>query len=284
MRYPHGVRARLSVVAIVRDEEAHLPEFLASHAFADEIVLIDSGSTDRTRSIAERDPKVRFHERAWNGFPQQWNRGLDLASGDWILISEADHRVGPQLRAAIEKVLDRTVAEAAFLIPRRNIIFGRWLRHGGCWPDYGYPRLVRRGAGRFDETKPIHEKLHAQGPVGILDAPFEHLSIPTMDAYLAKMMRYTSVEARAYADRMTQHGSRLRAARAVVGDRAIPLRQKLSYLRPLLPGGPALMFVWRYIVRGGFLDGREGFWFCALSATYEMVWRAKLAEIDRDGR
>lgn len=271
--------ARLSVVAIVKNEERNLEEFLRTHEFADEIVLVDGGSTDGTRTIAERHPKVRFLTREWTGFPAQWNHAIDHATGDWVLVSEADQRVSDSLRADVAEVLTGRRNGDAFLIPRRNYIFGRWLRHGGCWPDYCYPRLFRRGIGRFDEAKPIHEKLIATGTIGRLAGHFDHYSIHTMDQYLAKMTHYTTVEARAFVDLIRAHGSRLGAARAIFRNRALSFRHRLSYLRSLVPGWPVLSFFWRYVMRLGFLDGRAGFRFCMLSSFYEFVWRAKAAEL-----
>jgi glycosyltransferase involved in cell wall biosynthesis len=276
---------RLSVVAIVHNEERNLPDFLATHEFADEIVLVDSGSTDRTREIALAHPRVRFFENPWPGFPAQWNHGIDRATGEWILISEADHRASPELRREIETIVvtggsgGGAARAAAYLIPRRNHLFGKWLRHGGCWPDYCYPRLFRRGTARFDESKRIHEKLQAPPPWGRLKGHFDHLSSRDLEQYMGKMTGYTDAEAATFVELVGAHGSRARAAAAICFGRDLPVRQRLSYLRPLLPCWPLASFFYRYILRLGFLDGRAGYRFAALSSFYEYLWRIKAREL-----
>ena len=242
-------------------------------------MLVDSGSSDRTREIASAHCKVRFLDHPWEGFPIQWNIGIDLAAGEWILISEADHRVSQALRREIEDVLDGLRAEEAFLIPRHNYLFGKWLRHGGCSPDYCYPRLFRRGAGRFDESKKIHEKLRVSVRVGRLTGHFDHFSTSDIDQYLSKLLAYTDAEAASFSELVGNHRSRLAAALAIVTARSLPMRQKLSYLRPFVPAWPALSFVYRYVFRLGFLDGRLGFRFALLSAVYEYVWRMKARDL-----
>jgi len=157
----------LSVVIITFNEEANLARTLASVAWADEIVIVDSGSTDRTREVAE-SLHAKFHVEPWKGFAAQKNSALAKAMGDWILSLDADEEIEPALADEIRRVLAANPSVAGFWIPRKNFFLGRWIKRGGFYPDPKL-RLFRRGAvgrdGQFELRQPVQAGtvLAAQG-------------------------------------------------------------------------------------------------------------------------
>lgn len=245
----------LSVVIITLNEEANLPRTLASVTWADEIVVLDSGSTDRTRDIAESF-HARFVVEPWKGFAAQKNSALAKATGDWILSLDADEEVEPALAEEIRHTLARGPGESSFWIPRKNFFLGRWIRHGGFYPDPKL-RLFRRGSGTF-EDRPVHEDVRVQGPTAKLQHDLIHHAYPTLESYLEHMNRYSSL------------GAEAAAAKGAEG---------FSFLDIVIR--PRLTFFYNYILRGGFLDGREGLLLHLYHATYVSWKYAKVWERDR---
>lgn len=221
----------LSVVIITLNEETNLARTLQSVAWADEIVVVDSGSTDRTREIAESF-HAKFFVEPWRGFAGQKNFALCKASGDWILSLDADEEVEPALADEISTAM-KTPSAAGFYIPRKNFFLGRWMRHGGFYPDRKL-RLFRRGTAQF-EDRLVHEDLHLNGAAGNLRGHLMHRAYPTLASYLDHMNRYSSLGAQM----AVAHGPRGFSFTDIV-------------LRP------RLTFFYNYVLRGGFLDGREG--------------------------
>jgi glycosyltransferase involved in cell wall biosynthesis len=182
----------LSVVIITRNEAARIRACLESVAWAGEIVVVDSQSEDATAAIcAEFTPRV--YVRPWPGYASQKNFGIEQATGDWILILDADERVSPRLAAEIRTLLAGTPLHPVYRIPFRNYLGNTWLAHGGLYPDY-HPRLFRRGHARYGERE-IHEKLEFNGTLGSLEGPIEHLTYADLATYLHKVNHYTSLEA-----------------------------------------------------------------------------------------
>ncbi|HEY3988134.1 MAG TPA: glycosyltransferase family 2 protein [Acidobacteriaceae bacterium] len=229
-------RATLSVAIITLNEEANLPRTLASVAWADEIVVVDSGSTDNTRAIAESHG-ARFVVESWRGFAAQKNFALSLCTSDWVLSLDADEAVSPELALSLQKVAAAAPSHTAYAVPRRNFFLGRWIRHGGYYPDAKL-RLFPRGQGRFQET-PVHETAAFAGNVETLDGDLLHNAYPTLASYLDHMQRYSTL------------GASLAAARGHTG------RSLLSFLNGVLLN-PVATFCYNYVLRAGFLDGREG--------------------------
>ncbi len=249
--------AGLSVVIIARDEENHLGAALDSVAWADEIVVVDSGSRDRTVEIArERGAQVVVTED-WPGFGPQKNRALDRATRDWVLSIDADERVTPALRQEIEAIVAGGGAHDAYEIPRLSSYCGRFMRHGGWWPDR-VTRLFRRGKARFSDDL-VHEKVVVQGSTGRLAGHLEHLAFDDFEEVLRKIDGYSSANAR------------MLHARGKRGSLAAALSH----------GGWA--FLRTYILQGGFLDGRHGFMLAVSNAegTYYRYLKLMLLEAKR---
>lgn len=228
----------LSVVIIVRNEEANLGRTLASIAWAEERIVLDSGSTDRTLDIAREHGAHVFQEN-WKGYAAQKNSAIAKASQDWILSLDADEEVSPELATAIRQAI--ALPESGidgYFITRRNLFLGRWVRHGGFYPD-GKLRLFRRGKGQFAE-RAVHETMRVAGPTSVLHGDLIHHAYPTLAGYIDTMNRYSSL------------GAEVAAKENRVS------RSSLGFFTNVLLR-PALNFFWNYGLRGGFLDGREGF-------------------------
>ena len=239
----------ISAVIITRNEERRLERALHSLAVADEIVVVDSGSTDGTLDIArEFTGSVHVHAD-WPGFGRQKNRALDYASGDWVLSLDADERVTPELRDEIEAVLARPQA-SGYEIPRLSSFCGRFMRHSGWYPDYVL-RLFRRGSGRFNDA-PVHEAVRLEGKAARLKTPLLHYSYRDFDDVLDKLNRYSSAAAAV----QQQRGKRGGLANAV--------------------GHGLWSFMRTYFLRAGFLDGREGFMLAVLNAEHSYYRYLKL--------
>jgi glycosyltransferase involved in cell wall biosynthesis len=222
----------LSVVIITLNEEANLGRTLQSVAWADEIVVVDSGSTDRTREIAESF-HAKVYVEPWRGFAAQKNFAIGKASGDWVLSLDADEEVEPALAEEIRAVLTANPSTAGFWIPRKNFFLGRWIRHGGFYPDPKL-RLFRRGAGEF-EDRLVHEDVRLNGATAKLRGHLLHHAYPTLDSYLDHMNRYSSLCAQ------------MATAQGPQGFSLVDIAIR-----------PRLTFLYNYVLRGGFLDGREG--------------------------
>ena len=230
---PHS----LSVVLITFNEAANLPRTLESVRWAQEIVILDSGSTDATHEIAGQFGARIFLE-SWKGFGPQKNSAISHATGDWILSLDADEEVNPALAAEIQALLAGNPTFSAYRIPRLNHFLGRPLRHGGYWPDPKL-RLFGRGAARF-EDRPVHEAMQSTGPVGTLKNPLFHHCYATLEDYIEHMNRYSTAGAHML----------LSAGRA---PRSFPAFVLAAIVNP------AATFLYNYFFRLGFLDGREGF-------------------------
>jgi len=222
----------LSIVIVTFNEEANLTRTLASVAWADEIVVVDSGSTDGTRKVAESF-RAKFFVEPWKGFAAQKNSALAKAAGDWILSLDADEEVEPALAQEIREALAANPSVAGFWIPRKNFFLGRWIKHGGYYPDPKL-RLFRRGAGEF-EDRLVHEDIRLAGTTARMRHHLLHHAYPTIEDYLEHMNRYSSL------------GAHMAAAKRV---------RRFSFLDIVIR--PRLTFFYNYVLRLGLLDGREG--------------------------
>jgi glycosyltransferase involved in cell wall biosynthesis len=235
------MRKTLSVAMIAMNEEANLPRTLESVRWVDEIIVVDSGSTDRTLEIAQSlGAKTSYH--AFGGHGEQKNVALDLCTSDWILLLDADEVLTAGLQDEIRKLLaceDRREPEfGAYWIPRLNLYFGRWIRHGGFYPDRKL-RLFKRGTARLSEGVGPHSTPQFAGPKGRLRGDMLHYAYPTLGIYLEHMDRYS-----------TDIGGLLAKKGWISMSPAAFLWNALA--------NPAATFVYNYFFRLGFLDGREG--------------------------
>lgn len=222
----------LSVILITKNEAANIRACLESVAWANEIIVVDSGSTDDTVTIA-RQMGAQVYEHDWPGFGPQKNRALGYASKDWVFSIDADERITSELRAEIEKILYAEQASDFYIVSRLSNYCGRFMRHSGWYPDL-LPRLFKRGKARFSDDL-VHERLIVEGDAGELRGILLHYAFEDLDEVLHKVNQYSTAGARM----MQQRGRKTSLAGAV-------LRGIWSFLRT-------------YVLRGGFLDGREGF-------------------------
>ena len=231
----------LSVVLITHNEEANIAACLQSVAFADELVVVDSGSTDATVAIARELGARVVGTPDWPGFGPQKNRALALARCDWVLSIDADERVTPALAAQIQAAMREGRAEA-FELPRLTQFCGQWIHHCGWTPDHVL-RLFRRGTAHFSEDL-VHERVvtNSAGTPARLRSPLLHYSYPSPSHYWRKLEHYSQAWA---------------AQRHAQGRSA-------SMSRAVLSG--VVAFVRSYFLRLGFLDGAMGFAVCTMQA------------------
>jgi glycosyltransferase involved in cell wall biosynthesis len=244
----------LSLVVITRDAGAELAECLASAPFAAEALVVDSGSGDDTVEVARRCG-ARVIEREWPGFGRQKQFAAGAAAHDWVLCLDADERVSPPLAASIRDAFARGAPQpAAFALARRNRFLGRWLAHGEGYPDWTVRLFDRRRARWSDDA--VHERVIVDGATERLGGDLLHASAESLDAYIAKQNRYTTLQAEALHAR---------------GDRANATRIALA---------PLARFLRFYVLKLGFLDGVAGFAHIAIGAFASFLKYAKLRALD----
>jgi len=240
----------ISVVVITKDEEASIGRCLRSVDWADEVIVLDSGSTDKTVEISQKLGARVSVTADWPGYGPQKNRALAQAAGDWVLSLDADEWVTLELRDEIRSVISRLDGPVAFRVPRLSSFCGRFMRHSGWWPDHVI-RLFRRGAARFSDDV-VHEHVLVEGKTGTLRAPIMHETFVDLDELLQKMNNYSSLAAQEM-----RHGGRKAGLAGAV------LRGLWAFMRT-------------YFFRGGFLDGREGFMLAVATAEGTYYRYAKL--------
>jgi glycosyltransferase involved in cell wall biosynthesis len=231
------VRKTLSVAMIAMNEEANLPRTLESVRWADEIIVVDSGSVDRTLEIAQSfGAKTSYH--LFGGHGEQKNVALDRCTSEWILLLDADEVLTPELQSEIRALLEGEPQYDAYWIPRLNLYFGRWIRHGGFYPDHKL-RLFKRGLARLSEGVGPHSTPQFKGVRGTLKHDILHYAYPTLAIYLEHMGRYSSE----IAQLLVRDGRTSRSLPTFVWNAVL---------------NPAATFVYNYVFRLGFIDGREG--------------------------
>ncbi|MCH7952001.1 glycosyltransferase family 2 protein [Patescibacteria group bacterium] len=185
---------KISAIVLTQNEEEFLPGCLRSLQWVEEIIVVDSGSTDNTLSIAT-EAGAKIVSTSWTGFPQQRNQGAQEAKGEWLLYVDADERVSPKLRAEIQQVLKKKKPEhSSYKIPHRNIILGKWLRFGGWYPEHQH-RLMKKDALK-EWVGELHEHPELKGSVGYLTGDLVHLTHRGMRWMLEKTIQYTHLEAK----------------------------------------------------------------------------------------
>lgn len=226
------MKPTLSVIIITKNEEHDIRDCLESVAWADEVIVLDSGSTDNTLKIAKKYTDRVYSSVDWQGFGIQKNRVLAYASSDWVLSLDADERVSDALRQEIQKAIQ---SENIFIfkIPRLSSYCGKFIRHSGWWPDY-VPRLFKRGEASFSDDL-VHERLVFEGDTNKLTAPLVHITYKDLNEVIVKINHYSSLGAK----NSYQKGKRGGLASAIIHG--------------------IWAFIRTYIFRAGFLDGAEGF-------------------------
>jgi len=235
------------VAIIARNEEARIGECLESVRWADEIVVVDTGSVDRTVEICHKyTPHVV--SRPWDGYAPAKNAALRLAGGDWILSLDADERVSDELRQEIEALQHRPLVTlaAGYAIPRRNYLWGQWLRYGGLFPDYQL-RLFKRGLGGF-KARRVHESIVVDGRVERLQHPIQHYSYQGIGDVVQRLERYADLAA------------------LDLRDQGQPCRISALIMRPIG------RFLRNYVLKQGFRDGIPGL-IMAVSYAYSVFLR-----------
>lgn len=248
----------LSVILITQNEERNVTDCLETVRWANEIVVVDAGSTDGTVERAKAYTS-HVHVRPWEGYGEAKNFALSQCRGPWILWIDADERVTPQLAEEIQGVLAADDGQVSgYSMPRKANFLGRWIHHGGWYPGRVI-RLFRKERGRFTVQR-VHEQLLLDGPVSPLRSDLLHYTDPDLHHYFAKFNKYTSLAA----EEMFLQGKRFRL--------------------PELLTSPPWRFVQMYILRRGFLDGLQGFVLAVVSSAYVFVKYAKLWELEQKQR
>ncbi|MGB3096470.1 MAG: glycosyltransferase family 2 protein [Candidatus Deferrimicrobiaceae bacterium] len=242
----------VSAILITRNEERNVADCLASLVFADEIVVVDSGSTDRTEEICRRDPRVRWFLEEWMGFGPQKNSALDKAAGPWIFCIDADERVSDELAREIAALDLSAVSVEGYRVPRRSYFGETWVRHGGWYPDYTV-RLWRKDRGRFNDRQ-VHEVVRLSGPVGTFRGDLIHFTYRDTADFLERMTRYAALGA----EELRKEG--VRGTHLDLWFR------------------PPFTFLKMYVLKRGFLDGALGFRLALLYSRYTFAKYSKLRE------
>lgn len=274
----------VSVLVPIRNEASNLPRCLAAVAWADEIFVVDSQSTDGSIEVAQAHG-AKVVQFDFNGrWPKKKNWALENLAfrNAWIFILDADEVLPP----AAEEEFGHAIADAGeiagYWINRRFMFMGRWLRHAYS-PNWNL-RLFRHALGRYEKLtdastnsgdNEVHEHVIVQGPTGHLQCEMDHYAFPSVEAFIEKHNRYSNWEARVSADR------RLPGSASQIRSGTVERRRKLKLLSQRLPCRPFLRFLYIYIWQGGFLDGREGYYFARLHAMYELLSVAKTYELTK---
>lgn len=245
---------RLSVFVIALNQEANIGDCLASVSFADEIVVVDTGSTDRTVELAGAFTD-RVLTAPWEGFGRTKNYALDQTRSEWVFSLDTDERVPPALREEILAVVRADGPGNGYRVARKNYFCGRWIRRLGWYPDYTL-RLFRRGQGRFRDRE-VHEEVVVAGSVGTLKTPLTHYSYRSVSEYVARMDRY----ARLAAQELAKAGRR-------------PVPGELFFR-------PFFSFLHLYFIRLGFLEGTPGYTLAVLMSIYKFLKYYYLRELAR---
>jgi glycosyltransferase involved in cell wall biosynthesis len=279
------MKVPVSILIPIKNEAANLPRCLASVAWADEIFVVDSQSTDGSQAIAESfgAKVVQFH---FNGiWPKKKNWSLENLpfKHEWVFILDADEVMMPAAEEEFRRITtDSRHPVDGYWINRRFMFMGKWLKHA-YYPNWNL-RLFKHRLGRYEQLtavatasgdNEVHEHVLVKGQTGYLQCEMDHYAFPSVDVFVEKHNRYSNWEARVALDRFLKVSSQSLQSRAV---------GKLRHLKQLsqrLPFRPFQRFLYVYLWQRGFLDGREGYYFARLHAVYELLCVVKTAELKR---
>lgn len=267
----------ISILILTKNEEINLPLCLEAATWTDDVVVLDSGSSDRTVDIA-RTFGARVYERSWDNEPAQRGHSLTLPfKYPWVYNPDADEIATPELIAEMRgAVADRTSDIACYRVRRKDMFMGRWLRHASLYPTW-LPRLFRPDRIRFERL--INMNYVTDGPEGRLREHMLHYSFNKgVTAWLEKHNIYSTAEAAEAIRVITRAGVDWSSLFSLS---LIRRRKALKDLSFLLPMRPAFRFLYNYFIRAGFLDGRAGLAYCRLLMTYEFMIDIKVQELRR---
>ena len=248
---------KISAVVIAFNDEPYIRACLESLHWADELIIVDSHSTDGTTAIChEFTDKVFHHE--FSGFGRLRNEAVAHASHDWIFSLDTDERVTREVVQEIKAILHRGPEADAYFVPRRNYFLGRWVKHCGWYPDYRQPQFFNKNAMSYKDNL-VHETYELAGKAGYLHEHVDQYPFRDIDHYLQKMDRYST----------------LMAEEMVKGGRSFQLHQLVTH--------PFFTFIKMYLLRQGILDGKPGLILSGLYAYYTFVKYAKFWELTRNG-
>lgn len=278
------MKVPISVLVPIKNEAENLSRCLDSVSWADEIFVVDSQSTDDSIRIAEKHG-ARTVQFEFNGiWPKKKNWALENLPfrHEWVLILDADEVLPPEAGAEIGAAIANSQGIVGYWINRRFFFLGRWLKHA-YYPNWNL-RLFRHSLGRYEKLtdaatesgdNEVHEHVIVQGPTARLRAEMDHYAFPSVEVFLEKHNRYSNWEARVAVD-----GYLAKSAGALSHGR-VGMRRRLKLLSQRLPFRPWLRFLYVYIWQKGFLDGRDGYYFARLHATYEFLCVVKTYELRR---
>ncbi|GAB6183324.1 glycosyltransferase family 2 protein [Thermodesulfovibrio hydrogeniphilus] len=242
----------VSVAIITKNEEDNIRDALESVKDFEEIVVVDSFSTDKTVEIC-RLYTDKIYQIEWKGFAEQKQMAVDKTSLQWVLILDADERVTEELKEEIVEIIKKGDKDGYF-IPRKNFFLGKWIRHSGWWPDYTL-RLSKKDKGRM-ENRLVHEKISLQGEAGYLKSPLLHFTYKSIEEFIEKMQKYSTLSALEILNKK-------------------PSKYKVIVKLIL---SPIFTFFKMYLLRLGFLDGLRGFILAILYSFYSFLKYAKVWE------
>jgi glycosyltransferase involved in cell wall biosynthesis len=268
-----GPGLAISVLILTLNEANNIAACIASLPWRDDVHVLDSDSTDATGEIAQA-AGAALHTRGFDTYAAQRNFGLALPfKNEWIVSLDADERMTPELAAEIERRIGTAdAAETMYQVRRKDMFLGRWLRRSSGYPTW-FARAFRRG--RVQVTRDVNEEYHTDGKIGRLDGHIVHYPFSKGVAWwFERHNRYSTMEA---ATLSRERGTRPLRLLDVLSGEPARRRAALKQIAYRLPGRPFLIFVYLYVVRLGFLDGRAGFQYASMRMAYEIMIDAKTA-------
>jgi glycosyltransferase involved in cell wall biosynthesis len=278
------MKVSVSILIPIKNEAANLPRCLESVSWADEILVVDSQSTDGSQRICEEFGAQVIQFRFNGTWPKKKNWALENLpfKHEWVFILDADEVLPPEAEKEFRRIVTSETTSCGYWINRRFMFMGKWLKHA-YYPNWNL-RLFKHRLGRFEKLtdantasgdNEVHEHVVVQGPTGRLLSELDHYAFPSVDVFVEKHNRYSNWEARVALDRF------LRGSENTLQSETVGWRRRLKLFSQRLPFRPLLRFLYVYIWQRGFLDGREGYYFARLHGFYEFLSVAKTFELKK---
>ena len=243
-------KLQVSIAIITFNEEKNIKEALDSVREFNEIIVVDSYSTDKTIEIC-KEYRTKIYQHKWGGYAKQKQKAVDYTSGPWVLILDADERLTPELKNEITKKITDSQYDG-FYIPRENYFIGKWIRHSGWWPDNTL-RLFKKEVS-YVEQREVHEKVIVNGSIGYMSSPIKHYSYRTISDFIQRMDKYSTLSAEELINK------------SIVS----------SFCSMLV--SPVLVFIKMFFLRQGFRDGIHGYILATLYSFYTFLKYVKILE------